>query len=200
MAAPTTTATRTVAGRQIPAPGAWVIDPSHSEIQLIARHMMISKVRGRFREFSGKAFVDDVPERSTAGVVILAASIDTGDEQRDAHLRSEDFLDVERFPQIVFRSTALAPSGGDRWQLTGDLTIRDVTRSIDVDFEFCGVGEDPWGNTRAAFLATTEIDRDDFDVTWNQALETGGFLVGNGVKVEADLQLVYQNQGTANPT
>jgi polyisoprenoid-binding protein YceI len=197
MAAQTTTALRTVDGREVPSPGEWVIDPSHSEIQLIARHMMISKVRGRFREFSGKAFVDEVPERSTAGVVILAASIDTGDEQRDGHLRSPDFLDVERHPEIVFRSTALAPRGDDRWRITGELTIRDVTRSIEVDLEFCGVGEDPWGNVRAAFLATTEIDRDDFDVTWNQALETGGFLVGNGVKVEADLQLVRQDDGAA---
>ena len=198
MTAPTTTATRTVDGRRVPSPGEWVIDPSHSEIQLIARHMMISKVRGQFREFSGKAFVDEVPERSTGGVVILAASIDTGDEQRDDHLRSPDFLDVERYPQILFRSTALAPKGDNRWRMTGDLTIRDVTRSIEIDLEFCGVGEDPWGNVRAAFLATTEIDRDDFEVTWNQALETGGFLVGNGVKVEADLQLVYQDDHTAD--
>jgi polyisoprenoid-binding protein YceI len=191
-----TAAIREVDGRQLPAPGEWVIDPAHSDIQLIARHMMIAKVRGRFRAFSGKAVVDEVPERTWCGVVIDAASIDTGDEQRDAHLRSPDFLDVERYPEIVFRSTGLRPADHGRWVLTGDVTVRDVVRSVDVDLEFNGVAEDPWGNARAAFLATAEIDREQFDITWNQALETGGFLVGNGVKVEADLQLVLQTGGS----
>jgi polyisoprenoid-binding protein YceI len=184
--------TRTVAGREIPPPGRWRIDPAHSEIQFVARHMMIARTRGRFREFSGTITIAEVPEQSSVEVTIVAASIDTGDAQRDAHLRSPDFLDVERYPEIRFRSTEVRPAGDDRWEVTGGLTIRDVTRPVTLDVEFCGVATDPWGSLRAAFLASTEINREDFDVSWNQALESGGFLVGKGVRIELDVEAVRE--------
>jgi len=185
---------RTVEGREIPVPGRWKIDPGHSTIQFIARHMMISKVRGQFREFSGTIEIADAPEKSRAEVTIQAASLDTGDENRDGHLKSADFLDVERFPQIRFRSTSVHVGDGDRWALTGDLTIRDVTKPVTLYVEFCGAAPDPWGNARAGFLAAGEINRDDFDVSWNQMLETGGFLVGKGVKIEIDAETVLQSE------
>jgi polyisoprenoid-binding protein YceI len=187
-----TAETRIVEGREVPPPGTWLIDPSHSDIQLIARHMMISKARGRFGTFSGTIHIDEVPERSWVAVTVEAASIDTGDEVRDRHLRSADFLDVERFPQITFRSTSVRPGRGDRWEVAGDLTIRDVTRQVTLDVEYCGAQVDPWGNVRAGFLGTTEINRDEFDITWNQMLESGGFLVGKGVKIDVDVEAVLQ--------
>jgi polyisoprenoid-binding protein YceI len=184
--------TRTIAGREIPPPGRYRIDPSHSQIEFVARHMMIARTRGRFREFSGTITIAEVPEQSSVEVTILAAGIDTGDAQRDAHLRSPDFLDVERYPEIRFRSTGVRPAGDDRWEVAGELTIRDVTRPVTLDVEFCGVATDPWGNLRAAFLASTEINRDEFDVSWNQALEGGGFLVGKGVRIELDVEAVRE--------
>jgi polyisoprenoid-binding protein YceI len=190
-----TAPTRTVRGHEVPPPGRWSIDPAHSELQFIARHMMIAKVRGRFREFSGTLNIAEVPEQSWVEVTIKAASIDTGDQQRDAHLRSPDFLDVERYPELRFRSTSVREGDGDRWQVTGDLTIRDVTRPVTLDVEYCGAATDPWGKLRAGFLASTEIDREEFDITWNQALESGGFLVGRGVRIEADIEAVLVSGG-----
>jgi polyisoprenoid-binding protein YceI len=187
----TTAQTRTIETRELPMPGRWVIDPSHSDVQFIARHMMSAKVRGRFREYSGELDIAEIPEQSSVEVVLKAASIDTGDPDRDAHLRSPEFLDVERYPEIRYRSNALRPDG-DRWRVDGELTIRDVTKPVALDVEFCGVATDPWGNDRAAFLVTTEINREDFHISWNQALETGGFLVGKGVKIESDIEAVRQ--------
>jgi polyisoprenoid-binding protein YceI len=182
---------RVVDGRELPPVGRWQIDPAHSEIQFVARHMMIAKVRGRFREFEGWLDVAERLEDSSVEVVIHAASIDTGDEQRDAHLRSPDFLDVERFPQITFRSTSVAPGRDpDRYVVVGDLSIRGVTRPVTLDVELEGVATDPWGGTRVGFVAVGEINREDFDVTWNQALETGGFLVGKGIRIELDIEAV----------
>jgi polyisoprenoid-binding protein YceI len=190
MAQTQTTRIRVIEGREIPPPGGWVLDPAHSQIQFVARHMMISKVRGFFREFTGRLWIGITPKESTVEVTIQAASIDTGDATRDEHLRSPDFLDVARFPTIEYRSTAVRPGEDDRWDVAGFLTIRDVTREVHLTVEFCGASDDPWGNTRAGFLATCEIDREDFDITWNQALETGGFIVGKGVKVEIDAEAV----------
>jgi polyisoprenoid-binding protein YceI len=187
-----TAETRVVEGRQIPPPGTWLIDPTHSDIQFTARHMMISKARGHFRSFSGTIHIDEVPENSFVAATIEAASIDTGDEDRDRHLRSPDFLDVERFPEIKFRSTSVRPGRGDRWDVTGDLTIRDVTRPVTLEVEYCGAQVDPWGNTRAGFLGATEINRDEFDITWNQMLETGGFVLGKGVKIDVDVEAVLE--------
>ena len=183
-------ATRIVDGRELPPAGTWQIDPSHSEIQFSVRHMMISKVRGRFREFAGTIEIGERPEDSRVDVVIEAASIDTRDRTRDEHLRSADFLDVERFPEVRFRSTSAGPGEKDRWDVTGDLTVRDVTRPVVLHVEFSGGTVDPWGNLRAGFLADAEIDREEFDITWNQALEAGGFLLGKGVRVEIDVEAI----------
>jgi polyisoprenoid-binding protein YceI len=154
--------------------------------------MMIARTRGRFREFSGTIHIAEAPEQSSVEVAIVAASIDSGDPQRDSHLRSPEFLDVERHPELRFRSTRVRSVADDRWEVTGELTIRDVTRPVTLDVEFCGVATDPWGNLRAAFLASTEINREDFEVSWNQALEGGGFLVGKGVRIELDIEAVRE--------
>ena len=124
-------------------------------------------------------------------------TFDTGDAQGDAHLCSPEFLDVERFPEIRFRSTGVRPVADNRWEVAGDLTIRDVTRPVTLDVEFCGVATDPWGSLRAAFLASTEINRDEFDVSWNQALEGGGLLVGKGVGIELDIEAVREAEQEA---
>ena len=185
-----TVLTRRIGELEVPAPGRWTIDPVHSNIQFIARHMMISKVRGTFREFVGTIEIAEDPTQSSVEATIWAASIDTGDPNRDEHLRSEDFLDVQRYPEIRYRSTLVQPAEDDHWRVDGDLTIRGVTRPVSLLVEFCGVATDPWGNARAGFLGMTEINRDDFDITWNQALETGGFILGKGVKVEIDVEAV----------
>jgi polyisoprenoid-binding protein YceI len=155
--------------------------------------MMISKVRGRFREFSGQVWIDEIPEKSSAEATIKAASIDTGDEERDRHLRSAEFLDAEHHPDITFRSLTIRAADQDHWKVTGELTIRGVTRPVTLLAEYGGTAVDPWGNTRAAFLASGEINREDFAMTWNQALEAGGFLVGKGVKIEVEVEAVHQN-------
>ena len=190
--ATTTTNTRIVDGREVPPAGRWAIDTAHSQIQFVARHMMISRVRGSFRDFSGTVVIGEDPTRSTLEVDIKAASIDTGDPNRDEHLRGPDFLDVDRHPEIRYLSTSARPDG-DKWAVTGMLTIKAVTREVTLTVEFCGAQPDPWGNVRAGFLATTEIDREDFDITWNQMLESGGFLVGKGVRIEIDAETVLES-------
>ncbi len=182
--------TRTYEGIEIPAPGVWNIDPSHSVISAVARHLMVAKVRGYFRTFSGKIHVAEDPLDSWVEVEIDAASIDTGTPERDAHLRSPDFLDAERHPKLTFKSTKLEPLGGNRFRLEGDLTIRGLTRRVALDATFEGVGSSPWGDQRAAFSATTELNREDWGITWNQVLETGGFLVSKTLKVEIEIEAV----------
>jgi polyisoprenoid-binding protein YceI len=194
--ATTTANTRIVDGREVPPPGRWTIDTSHSHIQFVARHMMISKVRGSFREFSGTVVIGEDPTQSTVEVVINAASIDTGDANRDEHLRSPDFLDVEHHPEIGYRSIAVRPDG-NKWTVDGLLTVKGVTREVGMSVEFCGAQPDPWGNVRAGFIANTEIDREDFDITWNQMLESGGFLVGKGIRIEIDAELVLESDAAA---
>lgn len=177
----------------LPKTGTWVIDPSHSSVEFVAKHLVVSKVRGRFDAFSGTVDVAEPIERSTVDVTIEAASIDTGDSDRDGHLKSGDFLDVETFPQLPFRSTGAHHKDGERWSIPGELTIRDVTEPVELDVEYLGVYTDPWGNAKAAFTAATELDREAFGITWNQALETGGVLVGKTVKIEIDVQLAQQD-------
>jgi polyisoprenoid-binding protein YceI len=186
--------TRVVDGREMPPPGTWVIDPSHSEVEFTVRHMMISKVRGRFRQFDGTIVIAERPEDSRVEVVIEAASIDTRDATRDEHLRSADFLDVEHYPEIKFTSTSLRPGDIGHWDMTGDLTVRDVTRQVVLGVEFSGATVDPWGNLRSGFDASTRIDRDQFGITWNQALEAGGFLVGKEILVEIDVEAIHQKE------
>jgi len=169
----------------------WNLDTVHSGINFSVRHMVVSKVRGRFTKFTGNVELDEGDlARSVVEATIDASSIDTGTGQRDDHLRSADFFDVERFPEIRFRSTQIEKLGEDRYRLTGDLTIRDVTRPIALEAEYGGRGKDPWGNERAAFSATTAIKRSDYGLTWNQALEAGGILVGERVDIELDVQAV----------
>jgi polyisoprenoid-binding protein YceI len=170
----------------LPQTGTWVIDPSHSSLEFVAKHLVVSKVRGRFGSFSGTVEVAEPIETSTVDVTIDAASVTTND------VRSEDFLDVGAFPVLTFRSTGAHHRSGDEWTIPGELTIRDVTKPVDLDVEYLGVFNDPWGNPKAAFSASTTIDREAFGITWNAALETGGVLVGKTVKIELDVQLAPQ--------
>jgi polyisoprenoid-binding protein YceI len=167
----------------------WNIDTVHSGINFSVRHMVVSKVRGRFGKFSGELAIDDDDlTRSSVNVAIEAASIDTGNAQRDGHLRSADFFDVEAFPELRFRSTRIDKRGDDRYAVVGQLTIRDVTREVSLDVEFGGRARDPWGNERVGFVATASVDRKEFGLRWNQALETGGVLVGDRIDIELELQ------------
>ncbi len=179
-------------GFQIPLPGTYAIDKVHSSVEFVARHMMIARVRGRFVEFDGSVQIAEAPEDSAVEVSIRAGSVLTNDEGRDNHLRSPDFLDAERFPTLHFKSTAVELTGDGDWKVHGDLTIRDVTRRVVLDLELEGVGPSPWGDMRAGFHAETEINREDFGLTWNAAIETGGVVVGPKVKIELNVEAVRQ--------
>lgn len=168
----------------------WNIDPVHSGINFSVRHMLVSKVRGNFAKYGGAIELDDDLTRSVVEVTIDAASLDTGVPDRDTHLRSADFLDVERFPTLRFRSKRIEKLADGRYRVVGDLTIRDVTREVPLDVEYGGQAKDPWGNQRVGFLAKVSVDRKDFGLRWNQALETGGVLVGDRVDIELDVQAV----------
>jgi polyisoprenoid-binding protein YceI len=171
----------------------WKIDPSHSEIQLSVRHMMISKVRGRFESFSGEVnFNEENPAASSVDVTIDASSISTRDEGRDGHLKSPDFLNVEEYPALRFKSNRVEVVNDRKGRIYGELTIRDISREVVLDAEFSGKAKSPWGTTSAGFSATTSFDRKDWGLGWNQALETGGILVGDKVDVSIDLELVQQ--------
>jgi polyisoprenoid-binding protein YceI len=170
---------------------AWNLDTAHSGINFSVRHMVFAKVRGRFGARSGKVNLDPQDlTRSSVEVEIDSASIDTGVADRDNHLRSPDFLDVERFPKLRFKSTKVEKAGSERYRIHGDLTIRDVTREVVLDAEYGGQGKDPWGNQRVAFTATTSLDRGDFGLKWNQVLEAGGVLVGERIDIEIEVQAV----------
>jgi polyisoprenoid-binding protein YceI len=180
-------------GVDLPAPGTYEIDASHSTVGVVARHLMVSKVRGRFSDVSGTVTIAEDAIASSTGVVIGAASIDTREAKRDEHLRSADFLDVERFPQLAFTSTALDHVHGNRWRLAGDLTIKGISRPVTFDVEFLGNAKDPWGGDRIAFEAKGELDREDWDITWNVALEAGGVLVSKKLTFELEIQAVKQS-------
>jgi polyisoprenoid-binding protein YceI len=168
----------------------WSIDPAHSHVEFAVKHMMIATVKGRFGVVHGTVRTDDAdPARGIAEIEIDVDSIDTREPQRDAHLRSADFFDVEKFPKITFRSSRITDVGGDRFKLSGDLTIHGVTRDVTLDVTSEGRGRDPWGGERAGFSATTKIKRSEFGLTWNQALETGGLLVSDEVKISLDVEL-----------
>ena len=171
----------------------WQVDGAHSTVNLAVRHMVISKVRGRFGKWSAKLQLDTAElARSSVEVDIEAASIETGVADRDAHLRSPDFLDAAKYPTLRYRSRRVEAVSKERLRVVGDLTIRDVTREVVLDVEYGGQGKDPWGNTRVGFTATTALNRKDFGLTWNQALETGGVLVADRVDVEIELQAIKQ--------
>jgi polyisoprenoid-binding protein YceI len=174
--------------------GTYVIDPVHSRIGFVARHAMVTKVRGSFNEFEGSGYFDaDHPENSHLELVIKAASIDTGNADRDGHLRSNDFFDMDEYPEITFRSTSVEQIGDAEYRVTGDLTIKGVTKPVTVDFHYTGAATDPFGNHRIGLEGTTTINRKDWGLTWNAPLETGGVLVGDKVTLEFDVSAIRQD-------
>jgi polyisoprenoid-binding protein YceI len=169
----------------------WQIDKAHSDIHFTVRHMVITKVRGRFLKWDGTLTLDEQDwSKSRVEVAIDAASISTNDEKRDAHLRSADFLDAEKFPKLTFKSTKVETGKGDKLFVTGDLTIRDVTKAVTLEVEKLGKAKDPWGNNKIAFNGKVAIQREEFGAKWNQALETGGVLVSDRVDIELEVQAV----------
>ncbi len=169
--------------------GTWNVDPSHSRIGFVGRHLMISKVRGNFATFTGVIEIAPDPLHSTLSATVELASIVTGDETRDGHLKGEDFFDVANHPTMTFVSTGVKEKGND-YALLGDLTIKGATLPVEFDLEFEGVSADPWGGTRAGFTAETEINRKDWGLEWNVALEAGGVLVGEKVKIQLEIEAV----------
>jgi polyisoprenoid-binding protein YceI len=170
-------------------PGTWNIDPSHSSVNFVVRHLMVSKVRGSFGTFTGTITIDDNHLASSVTASVDMASVTTGDADRDAQLRNNDFFAVAQYPTMTFTSTEVRPDGGD-YVLVGDLTIKGVTKQVELELEFDGVSPDPWGGTRAGFSAEGEIDRRDFGVEWNMVLDTGALMVGEKVKISLDIQAV----------
>ena len=168
--------------------GTFTIDASHSRVGFSARHAMVTKVRGSFNDYSGSAVVAD--GAATISIEISAASIDTRSADRDGHLQSPDFFDVANFPKITFTSTSVKDSGSDKISVAGDLTIKDVTKPLTIEFEYTGTAKDPFGNDRFGFEGEAEINRKDFGLTWNAALETGGILVSENIKLEFEISTI----------
>jgi polyisoprenoid-binding protein YceI len=176
----------------------WKIDPAHSQITFSVRHMMISNVRGRFEQFDGQFDMDEEqPERSTVDVRIEAASINTRDPNRDNHLKSPDFLDAANYPYLTFQSRRVERTGPNTARLIGDLTVRGITRAVTLDVEYTGQARSPWGTISAGFSARTKINRKDWNLTWNQVLETGGVLVGEDITIDIELELVKEAEAAA---
>lgn len=172
---------------------AWEIDASHSQATFSVRHMVISTVKGHFKVLSGQLHIDEQnPAASWVEAQVETASIDTRDEKRDGHLRSPDFFDAATYPTITFKSTKVESAGGNEYNITGDLTLHGVTKPVTFKAEYNGQGKNPWGMQIAALSATTKINRKDWGLNWNQALEAGGWLVSEEVKIEIDLETVYK--------
>ena len=180
--------TRQYQGIDIPSAGKFELDPAHSRVGFVARHLMVSKVRGSFGDASGTITIADDPADSSVQVSIKTDTITTGVEARDNHLRSGDFIESAKYPTIDFRSTRLEPKGGNEFLVHGELTIKDVTRPVTLDVEFEGAVLSPYGKEVVGFSASTEIDREEWGITWNQALETGGVMVGKKVKIEIEVE------------
>lgn len=173
--------------------GTWDIDPTHTTIGFSTRHAMVAKVRGSFSEFTGSFTLDGAnPTNSIANLTIVTSSFDTKNADRDAHVKSADFLDVDQFPTITFVSKAVTQKSDDTFVVTGDLTVHGVTNSVDITWELVGTSQDPWGNTRIGFEGKGEISRKEFGLVWNAALETGGVLVGDAIKLDLDVEAVKQ--------
>lgn len=185
----TTTATRELDGIELPAPGTWEIDPAHAEVALTGRHFMVTKVRGRFTDVTGTVTVADDMSRSSVDVVIGMASVQSGNAARDEHLRSAELFDVASHPTGTFRSVHVDWQGAGGVVL-GDLTVHGVTRRVLLQVSFGGHVRDPWGSDRAVFSAEAKINREDFDITWNMALETGGVLVGKDITIHIEIETV----------
>jgi polyisoprenoid-binding protein YceI len=181
---------RTHDNRVIPAAGVYDIDNAHTSVEFVARHLMITKVRGRFDDVCGRITIAEEPANSHVEAQISVASLSTGDDDRDNHLRGPDFFDVDNFPMIGFASTDVTARPDGTWEVDGDLTVRDVTRRVTLDVDFEGAEISPFGDERIGFNATIEIDREDFGLTWNVALETGGLLVGKVARIELAVEAV----------
>ena len=192
MTSSTGSVTREWSGLTIPAAGTYLLDAAHKRVGFVARHMMVSKVRGEFADATATITVAEDPMQSSVTATIQATSINTAQADRDAHMRSPEFLDVENFPTLEFRSTGVKSWDGNEFVLTGELTIKGVTRPVELEVEFEGVGRSPFGQDIFGFSATTEIDREEFGLTWNVALETGGVLVGKKIKIEIEGEGVRQ--------
>lgn len=177
-------------GVELPPPGAWSVDPAHSSVGAVAQHLGISSVSGRFTDFGGRITIGSDLSQSRVDAVIRAASIDTGNGLRDKHLRSPDFLDVARHPEITYRSHGLTPAGPDRWTVHGSLSLHGVARAVDLDLTYSGTGPDPWGGVRAAFRASAELHREDFAMNYNQVVGAGITAIGTTLKVELAIQAV----------
>jgi polyisoprenoid-binding protein YceI len=180
--------TRDYQGTSVPLPGEYRLDTAHSTVEFVAKHLMVARVRGGFADFSGTVTIAEVPEESHVEVTIDAGSISTGNPDRDAHLRSGDFFDVEQFPTLEFRSTEVAHAGGDEWKVTGDLTLHGVTKPVVLQVEFAGASPTPWGTRAVGFTAWAEVDREEWGLTWNAALETGGVVVSKKVRLELEVE------------
>jgi polyisoprenoid-binding protein YceI len=189
----TATAATTTASTQTLTPGTWVLDPSHSDVSFTVRHLMVSKVRGTFSDISGTITVHPDDElKSAVEAKIGIGSVDTRDEKRDAHLRSADFFDAEQHPTMTYRSTGLRRVGDGRYAVDGELTLRGVTRPVQLDLELNGVSSDPWGGTRAGFSASGEISRKDFGMEFNIPIDGGGVVVGDSVKISLEAEAILQ--------
>jgi polyisoprenoid-binding protein YceI len=184
--------TRTVAGVDLPRAGTWVLDPGHAEVGFVGRHFMLTKVRGRFTGVTGTVTVAEDPSASSVDVQIDMASVNSGDDTRDGHLKSGDFFDVENHPTATFRSTSVSWDGGTSGSMTGDLTIKGVTRSVVLSIDYLGYAQDPWENHRAVFSAAGKVNREDWGLTWNMPLPTGGLLVSKEIELVLEIELIHK--------
>jgi len=180
--------TRPYDGTTVPRPGSYAIDKAHSTVEFVARHLMVSKVRGRFDAFEGTVTIAEVPQQSHVEVTIDASSVSTGESNRDNHLRSADFFDVETYPTLQFRSTKVEHERAANWKVTGDLTLHGVTKPVVLNVEFAGASPTPWGANAIGFTASTEIDREEWGLSWNAAVETGGVVVSKRIRIELEVE------------
>jgi polyisoprenoid-binding protein YceI len=183
--------------RVIPVAGVYEIDGAHTAVEFVGRHLMITKVRGRFSDVRGRITIDEEPEKSHVEVEIGVASVSTGNDDRDAHLKSGNFFDVEQYPTITFASTGVKARRDNTWELSGDLTVHGITRPITLQVDFDGGGASPMGDERIGFSAATDVNREDFGLTWNVALETGGLLVGKSARIELAVQAIAASKVAA---
>ncbi|MEA3055188.1 MAG: hypothetical protein QOD30_620 [Actinomycetota bacterium] len=190
MSSQTVSVLRTRDDREIPVAGVYEIDGAHTSVEFVGRHLMITKVRGRFSDVRGQITIDEEPTKSHVEVEIGVASVSTGNGDRDTHLTSGDFFDVEQYPTITFASTAVKPTRDNTWEVVGDLTVHGTTKPVTLQVDFDGGGASPMGDERIGFSAATEVNREDFGLTWNVALETGGFLVGKTARIELAVQAI----------
>lgn len=187
-----TTEARTLDGIELPPAGTYTFDPAHTTVEFIGKHMF-TKTRGRFTKAEGTIVIGETPESSSVEATIEAASLQSNQEQRDTHLLSADFLNVEKWPTITFKSTGFRHAGGNAFELDGNLTVKDITRRVTLKGEFLGTAVNPFEKVSAGFTASTRFEREDFDMTWNMALEAGGFLVGKTVTIEVEVEAIKQD-------